>query len=159
MRTKQKRPVREMTGRQLFLRYTYACMEYADISPDKAARLRLIINDNSYPSLSIFQEHFPNALCSYREWSRDIAQQASPKMRMWSRKSVSTYWRNYHSHPTQPRQFQIDTWHGHVKAIEGPIITLQNGQRYMNVYGLPIAVGDQVYGHKQTIVEFESPIS
>ena len=138
-----------MTGGMLFLYYAFPCVQVREmmgkISPEHAQQLTFWVMQGLQPTRRRLKFCFPHAFLAMRQLARVNGQPT------WSLANVQDYWHNHHGHEGDCA-VQLVT----VLVINNKTVTIDNGANQLvviNLYGLSLQVGDQVYTHKRCIIE------
>lgn len=141
---------KQPTGKQLFLRYAFACAESKlatkKISQSEFNTLKLLIYNGDNPTQKILQKCFPLAFRKYGEYCRKIRSKID-----FSFTTVSLYWRYHHMGETPTQKATVC-----VVENEKIVKVTYNGEMMstLNLYGLPLNKPKMtVFVHNSIIVE------
>ena len=139
-------------GKRLFLRYAWPCAEYKrfakKITDEEFKELSILVKTGKEPSVALLERCFKDAVVSLRKF----AEKTDAKGGAWSFETVAEFWRFHHGHKDDCRVRRARILH-FVDSVVVMLICMEKNFFALNVYGIPLKLGGEVYVHKSVIVE------
>jgi hypothetical protein len=142
---------KEISGKRLFLLYAYPCAEgrliLRKIDKEHFDRLVKLVHNGEEPTAQLLRYCFPHAFRRLREYANETS------VERWDFATVADFWRHHHGHKGDCRVSL-----GKVVEVINEVVTRIADNdgfeiRALNLYDLPVNIGDRLYLHRRVLVE------
>jgi hypothetical protein len=148
-----------MTGEQLFLRYAFPCIDpcggmivgkkYRTLRAEHLAELRQLVATGGQPRRSLLRYCFPYAFRGLRKYAEEN------HLERWALATVIAFWRHCHGHIGECRVRRCAIAGINETGIMAAVTCEDERLNAINLYRLPLEIGQFAYIHLRVIAEIE----